>query len=103
MPDDLNISGELGATGGSTFDAGAEYVNKAAVLDDSGAISFVDIKEKEALPDDYVPGASEIQSQGASPVVPPNYTEPPPEYTRHPSVGEKQMEMETEDRSVAFL
>ena len=103
MPDELNTSGELGATGGSTIDVGTEYVNKDAILDDSGAISFVDLKEKEALPDDYVSGASEIGLQGASPGVPPNYTEPPPEYTRHPSVGEKQMEMETEDKSVAFL
>ena len=103
MSDDLNTSGDLGATGGIAIVAGAEYVNKAAILDDSGTISFVDMKEKEALPDDYATGASETESQGASPVVPPNYTEPPPEYTRHPSIGEKQMELETDDRSVAFL
>ena len=78
MPDNLNTSGELGATGGSTLAVGTEYVNKAAILDDSGAISFVGLK-KEALPDDYVSGASEMGIQGASPGVPPNYTEPPQE------------------------
>ena len=91
MENDLNTSGDLGAVGVTGGHVSAGYVNKLAMLGEGG-VSFIDVEEKEGLPEDYTTRVECDQSPGASPVDLPVYhhPEPPPQYTRHPSVGETQ-------------
>ena len=58
-----------------------------------GKLSISDFKEKDGLPKDFTSEEEGDQTPGASPVWPPVYhvPEPPPQYTRHLSVGEKQL------------